>query len=42
MALNYSEFLMLIKTTIVTIKANAEYSEWFNKELEKEWESLLV
>ena len=49
LALNYSEFLMLIKTTIVTIKANAkanaEYSEWFNKELEKElekeWKSLL-
>ena len=40
LALNYSELLMLIKTTVVTIKANTEYSEWFNRELEKEWKAL--
>jgi len=42
LSLNYAEFLILIKTTIVTIKANVKYSEWFDKELKKEWKTLLI
>lgn len=41
LAFNYSEFLILIKTAIVTIKSRSDYSQWVDKQLEDEWKEIL-